>query len=154
MLNLRKNSMCNKAISTNPAAAGMSSAMTMWEFMPCILTAAEKIASNRGQRQVWLSSPTRYSEGHGRQANHRRHSLGVRRTCRSGDAALLKRRLGQRDIGVIGGIAVVALSLALMWLVSHFVSNDTYYWFIAIAACTGISVLVSQVLFGKPRQAP
>jgi hypothetical protein len=69
-------------------------------------------------------------------------------------AALLKRRLGQRDMGVIGFIAVVALSLAIMWPVSHFVSNDSYYWFIAIGACSGISVLVSQVLFGKTRHAP
>ena len=71
-----------------------------------------------------------------------------------GVAALLKRRLGQRDIGGIGFIAVVALSLALVWLVSNFVSNDSYYWFIAIFACSGISFLVSQVLFGRTRHAP
>ena len=66
----------------------------------------------------------------------------------------MKRRLGQRDIGIIGFIAVVTLSLALTWPVSHFVSNDSYYWFISIGACSGISVLISQVLFGKPRSSP
>ena len=70
-----------------------------------------------------------------------------------GAGSLLKRHFGKRDLGIVGAIVMIPTSLVLMWLASHFVSKDSYYWHVVIFACGGISALVSQVLFGKPRQA-
>jgi len=66
-----------------------------------------------------------------------------------GIGTLIRRRTGQRITGPIGMVAVVVISLALMWLLRQFVSPDSIYWWHSIAASTGIAALVSTVLFGK-----
>lgn len=66
--------------------------------------------------------------------------------------AALNRRLGPRELGAVGAVSMMATSLTLMWIASHIVSNQSYYWFVAIAASSAVGVLVSMALFGKPRQ--
>ena len=67
-----------------------------------------------------------------------------------GAASLLKRRFGKRQFGIGGVIAMIPISWVLMLMASHVVSTDSYYWYVAIGACTGVSVLVSQFLFCEP----
>ena len=70
-----------------------------------------------------------------------------------GAGSLVKRHFGKRDLGIVGAMAMVPTTWVLMWLASHFVSKDSYCWYVVVFACAGISALVAQVLFGKPRQA-
>lgn len=66
--------------------------------------------------------------------------------------AALNRLLGPRELGAIGSVAMVATGFVVMWMASHLVSPDSYYWFVAIAASSAVGLLVSTALFGKPRQ--
>jgi hypothetical protein len=68
----------------------------------------------------------------------------------AGAGLLLKRRFGKRGFGIGGAIAMIPISWVLMLLASNCVSTDSYYWYVAVGACTGVSVLVSQFLFCEP----
>ena len=67
-----------------------------------------------------------------------------------GAALMLKRRFGKRGVGIGGAIVVIPLSWVLRLLASHFVSTDSYRWYAAVGACTGVSVIAVQFLFGEP----